>query len=123
MVYLEIVGNLLITSRSILVSKLSGVLWTLYSKEKSHVRSITCLAISPDGTLAVGESRYLPQIRLFTLGPSLFGLDPNLFNDIIDRFFDDGLTVSPDTQCLFSKGLLHDGFITLWSLEVEYKLV
>ncbi|KAK6201308.1 WD40-repeat-containing domain protein, partial [Scheffersomyces amazonensis] len=85
------------------------------SKLKDRVRSINCIALSPDQRiLAVGEAGYQPRILLFSLAPNSSG---NPFALIYEHTFAvNCLVFSPDSKYLCSLGSINDGFIHVWKL-------
>ncbi|KAI3403274.2 hypothetical protein KGF56_003862 [Candida oxycetoniae] len=85
------------------------------SKLKNKVRSVSCLAISPNKKLlAVGETGYQPRVLLFSLAPNSHS-GPIIV--IYEHSFGiNSLSFSPDSKYLCSLGLVNDGCIHIWKL-------
>lgn len=83
--------------------------------QQQKMKSISCIALSPDEKLlAVGETGTHPRILLFSLAP-----DSNSFPFLSISEHNFGITAlhfSPDSKYLLSVGETHDGFIFLWRL-------
>lgn len=85
------------------------------SKLNDRIRSISCLAISPNKTLlAVGESGYQPRIALFSLASDLTSSPIALVYE--HAFGISSITFSPDLQYFCSLGLINDGFLNIWKV-------
>jgi hypothetical protein len=85
------------------------------SKLKDRVRSINCIAISPNKKyLAIGESGYQPRILLFSLANDL---NSKPFALIYEHSFGvNSITFSSDLKHFCSLGLINDGFINIWKV-------
>lgn len=83
------------------------------SKLKDRVRSINCLAISPNKrVLAVGEIGYSPRILLFSLASDLSN---NPVASIHEHSFGiNAIAFSPDLRYFCSLGTTNDGFLNVW---------
>ncbi|ODQ81538.1 hypothetical protein BABINDRAFT_159814 [Babjeviella inositovora NRRL Y-12698] len=82
---------------------------------KLKLKSIHCIAISPDRKLlAVGESGHQPRILLFSLAPDASGTPIAIINE--HQFGVSALTFSPDSSSLCSLGFTNDGFLHVWKL-------
>lgn len=83
------------------------------NKSYSRIKTISCVAISPDERfLAVGETGNNPRILLFSLAPDsssypILSVSEHSFGVFALKF-------SPDSTHLLSIGLNHDSFIYLW---------
>ncbi|RLV89054.1 Mitogen-activated protein kinase-binding protein 1 [Spathaspora sp. JA1] len=85
------------------------------SKLKSKVRSINCLAISPNQKLlAVGEIGYSPRILIFSLASNSSTNPIVLIHE--HSFGISSLVFSPDSKWLCSLGVVNDGYINIWKL-------
>ncbi|RCK65084.1 hypothetical protein Cantr_00608 [Candida viswanathii] len=85
------------------------------SKMKDRVRSINCLAISPNKKLlALGEIGYQPRILVFSLADN--SSDNPIWSVYEHSFGIHSLAFSPDLRCLCSLGLINDGFINVWRI-------
>lgn len=84
-------------------------------KQTQKIKTISCVAISPDEKLlAVGETGSQPRILIFSLAPDsndypILSLSEHNFGIL-------GLKFSPNSKCLLSIGVNHDSFIYLWRL-------
>ncbi|KAG5418548.1 hypothetical protein I9W82_004076 [Candida metapsilosis] len=85
------------------------------SKLKDKVRSIKCIALSPNKRLlAIGESGYQPRILLFSLASNS---QQNPIMAIYEHTFGiHNLVFSPDSKSLCSLGVVNDGSINVWRL-------
>lgn len=83
------------------------------SKLKDRVRSISCIALSPNKrVLAVGESGYQPRILLFSLASNLTG---GPFAQVYEHSFGiNSITFMQDLRHFCSLGLVNDGFLNVW---------
>ncbi|KAI5967919.1 hypothetical protein CANMA_002687 [Candida margitis] len=83
------------------------------SKLKDKVRSIKCIAISPNKRiLAIGESGYQPRILIFSLAPSS---QQSPVMAIYEHTFGiSNLVFSSDSKFLCSLGVVNDGCINVW---------
>lgn len=83
------------------------------SKSKDRVRSISCIALSPNKrVLAVGESGYQPRILLYSLATNLTGTP---FAQIYEHSFGiNSITFMRDLRHFCSLGLANDGFLNVW---------
>lgn len=83
------------------------------SKLKDRVRSISCVAISPNGrVLAVGESGYQPRILLYSLAPDASGVPFAVIHE--HSFGIKEIAFLPDLRHFASLGQLSDGFLNIW---------
>ncbi|KAK6465579.1 WD40-repeat-containing domain protein [Scheffersomyces coipomensis] len=88
------------------------------SKLKERVRSISCVAISPNKkVLAVGETGYQPRILLFSLAPNSSNKPFALIYE--HSFGVRSLIFSPDSKYICSLGTINDGFIHIWKLQLN----
>lgn len=85
------------------------------SRHRERVRTVSCVALSPDGTLlAIGETGYHPRIALFSLAPDLSNSPVAL---IYEHSFGIRLIVfSPTLRSFVSLGLINDGFLNVWRM-------
>lgn len=84
-------------------------------KLKERVKTINCIAISPNKRLlAVGEIGYQPRILIFSLAPDLSNNPIALIYE--HTFGIHFLQFSPDLKYLCSLGLVNDGFINIWKI-------
>lgn len=92
------------------------------SKLKDKVRSISCIALAPNGkVLAIGETGYLPRILLFSLAPDSTGQP---FAVIYEHSFGvKHIAFSPDLKHFCSLGLLLDGFLHVWKYTGSHVLL
>lgn len=85
-------------------------------KQAQKIKTITCIAISPDEKLlAVGETGSQPRILIFSLAPDsndhpILSLSEHNFGILAVGF-------SPDSKYLLSVGVNHDSFLYLWHLD------
>lgn len=88
------------------------------SKLKDRVRSINCLALSPNKkVLALGEIGYAPRILLFSLAPDL---SSNPVASIHEHSFGiNAIAFSPDLKHLCSLGTTNDGYINIWKFSTS----
>ena len=85
------------------------------SKMKDKVRSINCMAISPNKKLlAIGEIGYQPRILIFSLADN--SSDNPIWAIYEHSFGIHSLAFSPDLRHLCSLGLINDGFINIWRM-------
>lgn len=85
------------------------------SKHRERVRSVSCVALSPDGTLlAIGESGYHPRIALFSLAPNLSSSPVALIYE--HSFGIHLIAFSPTLRSFVSLGLINDGFLNVWRI-------
>ncbi|KAK6893609.1 Mitogen-activated protein kinase-binding protein 1 [Candida tropicalis] len=85
------------------------------SKMKDKVRSINCMAISPNKKLlAIGEIGYQPRILIFSLADN--SSDNPIWAIYEHSFGIHSLAFSPDSRHLCSLGLINDGFINIWRM-------
>lgn len=83
------------------------------SKMKDKVRSINCMAISPNKKLlAIGEIGYQPRILIFSLAEN--SSDNPIWSIYEHSFGIHSLAFSLDLKNLCSLGLINDGFINIW---------
>lgn len=83
------------------------------SKLKDKVRSISCLALSPNKrVLAVGETGYRPRILLYSLAPNSSENPVALIYE--HQFGIAGVEFSPCLKYLCSLGIANDGFVNVW---------
>lgn len=84
-------------------------------KQTQKIKTISCVAISPDEKLlAVGETGSQPRILIFSLAPDsndypILSLSEHNFGILALKF-------SPNSKYLLSVGVNHDSFIYLWRL-------
>lgn len=85
------------------------------SKLKDRVRSVNCVAISPNKQLLlVGEIGYLPRILVFSLAPDLnckpvVAIHEHTFGIM-------GVAFLPDLRLFCSLGLVNDGCLHVWRI-------
>ncbi|CAK9441687.1 uncharacterized protein LODBEIA_P55550 [Lodderomyces beijingensis] len=88
------------------------------SKLKDKVRSISCVAISPNKKLlAVGESGYQPRVLIFSLAPNSQDCPIMIIHE--HSFGVHALSFSPDSRFLCSLGVVNDGCINVWKLGIN----
>ncbi|KAI5964104.1 uncharacterized protein KGF55_002046 [Candida pseudojiufengensis] len=88
------------------------------SKLKDKVRSINCIAISPNKKLlAVGEIGYQPRVLIFSLAPD--SQDSPIMDIYEHSFGVDKVVFSPDAKHLCSLGVINDGCINIWKLNLN----
>ncbi|EMG46505.1 hypothetical protein G210_3247 [Candida maltosa Xu316] len=85
------------------------------SKLKDKVRSINCIAISPNKKLlAIGEIGYQPRILIFSLAEN--SSDNPIWLIYEHLFGINSLVFSPDSRHLCSLGLVNDGLLNVWRI-------
>ncbi|GMF06634.1 unnamed protein product [[Candida] boidinii] len=99
--------------RPVSMKKMDG--FSPLSSMSKRIRSINCIALSPDKKLlAVGEIGYQPRILIYSLAP---GSNFKPISIIQEHLFGiNSLCFSPDSKKLCSLGLVNDGFIIIWKL-------
>lgn len=85
------------------------------SKLKDRVRSVSCVALSPNKrVLAVGETGYLPRILLYSLAPNS---SQHPFAILQEHSFGvKQIVFSPDSRYFSSLGDYNDGYLNVWKL-------
>ncbi|KAH3671842.1 hypothetical protein OGAPHI_000028 [Ogataea philodendri] len=79
----------------------------------NKVRSINCIAISPDKRLlAVGEVGYQPRILIYSLARNCSCRPIHIIQE--HQFGINSLCFSSDSKKLCSLGLVNDGFLIVW---------
>ncbi|ODV95779.1 hypothetical protein PACTADRAFT_49230 [Pachysolen tannophilus NRRL Y-2460] len=92
------------------------------SKLANRIRTISCIAISPDEKLlAVGEVGYQPRVLIYSLAPDANCRPVYIINE--HHFGINCLNFSPDSKMLMSLGLTNDGFLNVWKLMPNKKIV
>lgn len=89
------------------------------SKLKDRVRSISCIALSPNKkVLAVGEAGYQPRILLFSLAPDLSSNPVAIIHE--HTFGITSIAFSPDLKYFCSLGMVNDGFLNVWKYNSSF---
>ncbi|KAK5110221.1 hypothetical protein LTR62_006217 [Meristemomyces frigidus] len=85
---------------------------------KDRVKSVTSVALSPDGRwLAIGETGFKPRILIFSLSEDSFETPVSTITE--HAFGIHALRFSPDSRRLASLGTVNDGFLYVWSIDAR----